>query len=355
MVRKAAFIDIGTNSIRYLAVAIDPSGSFTILERGLSAPRLGRGLGETGKLRNDAVEEALRELKSIKTRLETRAVEKFLCVGTEALRTAANSSAFIERADKLGLKVKVVSGREEARLICRGAAVSLAEIEAGVTLVDIGGGSTEIITKAGPGKKPRFFSLPLGCVRLKEQFYAPEYEPGQQDPCVLPRRPTPCFYRGRLRSAPFIPGRTADGKQVEVKLQRRMENHCLRILRKKWPGGAKISSKVRELIGLGGTFTTLAAIHLNLSLYEGEKVHGVTLQDNEIERIKRRLAGLPLEERKKVPGLPPSRADIILPGIAIAQAILEKTGMTEVTVSDRGLLFGMLEDVLNDARKLTAN
>ena len=294
---KVAFIDIGTNSIRYLAVSISPSDKFSILKLGLTAPRLGEGISGSGMLRKEAMSRALKTLQNIKTTLEASGVMVFECAGTEALRKAGNAREFTAAAEKMGLKIKILSGKQEAELVYLGAAGELKSQGGKMMLADVGGGSTEIITANRKDKKTELLSLPLGCVRLKEQFVTPA----------------------------------------------KMKNHSLNLLRKKWPKPPRNVS----LVGLGGTFTTLAAIHLELPVYRGEKVHGLKLSRKEIDTIFRRLQSLPLKRREEVIGLPRQRADIMIPGTIIIRALLEHTGAEEVTVSDRGFLFGLLRKFLS--------
>jgi len=162
-----AGIDIGTNSVRYLAVETQPSGPPKIITSSLRTPRLGEGLTGTGRLSNNAVDRTISALSLIKNGLESMGVSEFRCVGTEALRLAGNGDIFIRRASEIGLTITILTGEEEARLIYAGAMDNLDLSTGGYTLADVGGGSTEIIT-AIKGGEPHFISLPLGCVRLKE-------------------------------------------------------------------------------------------------------------------------------------------------------------------------------------------
>lgn len=311
---RIASIDIGTNSVRYIAEKVPSYGPPVLLTRGLAAPRLGEGLSRTGSLSDEAITRTIRELSRIKSELETMEVREFRCVGTEALRVAANAKIFIRRVrEEAGLTVIILTGEEEARLVYAGAMDNLIVPTKGNVLADVGGGSTEIITISGE-EEPRFVSLPLGCVRLKEQF-SPATEPG----------------RSRLK---------------------RMMEYCRSVLRERYPIPSwEAIQEVEEhtLIGLGGTFTTLAAIHLRLSTYDGERVHGLILSGEEIGRIGERLPRQPLGKRKNIPGLEPSRADIIIPGMIIVQSIMNHLGLDCVTISDRGILFGILANLSDPA------
>lgn len=295
---KIAFIDIGTNSVRYLAVSVDSSRKTTVLARGLAAPRLGRGLAATGRLRTESITRTLKTLARLKETLRKKGVRSFRSVGTAALRSAFNARDFTSRARSLGFQVRVLSGEEEAGLAYLGAAGSLPAV-----LIDVGGGSTEFIT---PGRRrPRLASLPLGAVRLKERIHF-ETNPAE--------------------------------------LLRTMRERCLRILKKDWPD----PPPGLPLTGLGGTITTLAAVRLRLEEYDGERVHGLVLSRGEIEEMLRKLTALTPEERERLPGLDPARADIIIPGTVIVRAIMDYIGAVEITVSDRGLLFGLLRRFIEE-------
>ncbi len=301
---KAGFIDIGTNSVRWLAAEIGRDGRPAILGRGLLSPRLGEGLAAGGGIRPDAARRTLSALEEIGERLRRLGVENPRCVATAPLRAAADREKFSREAEKRGLRVEALTGSEEAEKIFQGAFFGLPAGDGDEILADVGGGSTEIIIVRA-GRAAEFLSLPLGCVALKDSF-------------------------ARLRS--------------EKARLRAMAAAAVRVIETR--AGALSAAAV--LVGLGGTFTTLAAISLGLTEYRPEKVHGRVLSRDEIEAIRRRLEALPPARRRQVPGLEESRTDIILPGIVIAQALAAKTGAGRVRVSDRGLLFGLLAEAVRE-------
>jgi exopolyphosphatase / guanosine-5'-triphosphate,3'-diphosphate pyrophosphatase len=297
---RIAGIDIGTNSVRYLAVEAHPSSPSEIIARGLATPRLGEGLTGTGRISDKAVNRTISKLSLIKNELESMGVSEFRCVGTEALRLAGNGDIFIRRAAEIGLTINILTGEEEARLIYAGATDNLDLSTSGYILVDPGGGSTEIIT-AMEGKEPHFVSLPLGCVRLKE---------------------------------------LAGDHGLDW-----MREYCHDLLEKDFPAAPakeSVSSDRKTLIGLGGTFTTLAAIHLQLTDYDGDRIHGLPIPTEEIGRIGEKLFRCDADEMKKIPGMEPSRADIIISGITIVQSIMDHFRFSQVIISDRGLLWGLI-------------
>jgi len=291
---KVAFIDIGTNSVRYLAVRIAPGKSLKILDRGLFSPRLGRGLAATGRLHPEAIERTLTALARLQETLRKQGVRTFRCVGTEALRRAKNAPEFLARAGELGLEEKVMSGEEEAELAYGGVRGLLSPGPA--VVLDVGGGSTEIIVRREGETSPHLSSFPLGCVRLGERF------PGEGD-------------RARRRMAEFA-------------------DSFLRTRLSHLPAG--------NLVGLGGTVTTLAALHLKLSSYQPDRIQGCRLTFAAIEKLLSRLISLPEKGRSDLPGVGRSRADIIIPGTIIVRAFLKHLRKKDLIVSDRGILFGML-------------
>ena len=326
---KIACIDIGTNSVRYLAAELSPSGEYTVLQRGLFTPRLGEGLAGSGRLKPAAIQRTIGALRKIRVDLQSVGIERYRAAGTEALRLAENGEIFIRRAREIGLEVEILSGEEEARLVYRGAAGSLSPPRGNTVLADVGGGSTEIITVREDGE-PHPASSPLGCVRLREEA-ALSLNHGSEN-----RKRFDESLNKASRS--HCEERSNEAILTKPALQW-MRDHCRAVLKERVPTDTGAFS----LVGLGGTFTTLAAIKLRLSTYDGEKVHGSLLTGGEIAEIENELSRLPLEKRKAVPGLNPSRADIIIPGIIIVRAVMEYLAVGKVTISDRGILFGMLD------------
>jgi len=348
---KIAGIDIGTNSVRYLAVESHGTGPPEIIARGLATPRLGEGLVRAGYLSDEAISRTISELSLIKKKLASLGVSEFRCVGTEALRLAENGEIFIRRAAEIGLRITILTGEEEARLIYAGATDNLDLSTGGYLLADVGGGSTEIITVTG-GEEPSFVSLPMGCVRLKE-LNSPNSQPRSGD--LSPPRKVVYFGEvatgGSLKAAAtsvtigqrIIPlGKRDPGHEFSTQLEcNLMKEHCRNLLKNNLRAD-DMNPADTTLIGLGGTFTTLAAVSIGLADYDGDRIHGLNLEGKEIERIGKRLRRMSLEERKLVDGLESSRADIIIYGIIIVQSIMDHLGFKDVTISDHGLLLGLI-------------
>jgi exopolyphosphatase/guanosine-5'-triphosphate,3'-diphosphate pyrophosphatase len=224
-------------------------------------------------------------------------------VATEVLRAAGNSHDFIERIKhKLGWKIEVLSGEEEAKYSYIGASDSITEPDKPVIVMDVGGGSSEIILGKG-SQVQDFQSIPIGAVRLWEKI-------GKKV----------CLTR-------------SDEKKISEIIGERFESITFR---------EKISAE-NNLIGLGGTITTLVAIQEAMKAYQAGVVNGYCLTNEQIEQLFNKINALSLAERKKVPGLVAGREDILLYGILIFTTFMKFTRIKQVIVSDRGLRFGYLK------------
>ena len=279
-VNRAA-IDIGTNSTRLLITGT--SGEVCRVSR---VTGLGRGLARSGRLSRQGREATLRVLAEYRSRMEAEGVASARAVVTAAGRDAVDSGEFLaEVAATLGFAPDLISGEHEARLSYQGA---VSDLEAGPwTVVDIGGGSTEIVTADGG------VSLPIGSVKLTDRFFS--------------ERPVS---RERLESA---------HRAVREVVGRRPPA----------PGG---------VIGVAGTWTSLAA--LELGVYH--RVHHFLLDRRSLVAWVRRLATLSIAETERLPGLDPARAPVILGGAVVAAAVTEALAARECLISERDLLDGVV-------------
>ncbi len=309
---KLAAIDIGTNSIRLLISNYDNS-RFTAIVRKMKVTRIGKNLEASGNISPEAARDTLEVLSSYLALMEEHEVVKYRAVGTSAVRNALNKNWFVEYIYKnIGLKIEAVSGTEEARFSFYGAVKSPGsnylnnstgpKAKDMVLVIDIGGGSTELILGEQGSRPELIYSIKMGCVNLAEKFIRSE-------------RP---------------------GKDELAKL----EDHIVKKLNE--PLNQIKNNEPIFLIGTGGTITTLAAIDLKLEKYDSEKIHGYLLNLKTIEKIYKYLCSLNSKERKKVPGLQPERADIIISGTAIIQEILKLLGRDEVQVSEEDILDGIV-------------
>lgn len=297
---RAAAVDIGTNSCRLLIAEKKADDSFDILSRKLEITRLGEGVDQNRVLKEQAIKRVLNALKKYKKIIDKFKVDSIRVVGTSALRDVENSQLLADKIYDLGLELEIISGEKEAELNYLGA---VSNLEADFLLIDIGGGSTEFIWS--DSLEINFKSLDIGCVRMTEKFISNPEEK------VSP---------------------------TEVK---EIQNYVDKLLSKELE-----LNKEFKIKGVGGTITTLAAVKLSLEVYNSSKIENLKLEYNELEKIRDRLTGLELEARKKVKGLQPKRADIIVSGLIILMTIMKHIDSQELYVSDHDLLYGLLKEEL---------
>jgi exopolyphosphatase/guanosine-5'-triphosphate,3'-diphosphate pyrophosphatase len=289
--KRIAAIDIGTNSTRLLVAEYTGVGLKRI-EAGLITARLGKGMAR-GVLLQETMLSAADAVGLFYQKAINLGVESVVAAATSAVRDASNGMEFLELVKKrTGLNVRVLSGEEEAALSYRGVLSGLPVAPCSTLVVDIGGGSTEFIWMRGAHLN--LVSVNAGAVRL-----------------------------------------TAAGADEAV-----IHN----ILR---PTLEEIKQSSFEcLIGVGGTVTTLAAIDQRLSAYDPDLVHGYCLRAANVDRILKMLKGMDIAQRRKVPGLQPERADIIISGVNIVKVIMDSLGLEKMLASECDILYGLaLEEV----------
>ncbi|SDF17045.1 hypothetical protein [Sporolituus thermophilus] len=293
---KAA-IDIGTNSVRLL-VAEWRDGRLHPLYRDLASTRLGQGVQHSGALSADAIARTVRAVADMVRAARARGADEVVAFATSAVREAVNGLRFAHLCrDLAGVEVHIFDAMTEARLAYAGAMLGDTG-PGGCLVVDIGGGSTELAYGQGEVLQVAE-SLKLGAVRLAELF------PAGQGGVVSDLSAVNDYIGAALAAAPRLP----------------------------WPS---------RLIGVGGTATSLAAIKQQLTVYDSAKVHGFYLTLGDIESLLAELAALSLDERRRVPGLQPERADIIVYGAAILAAVVKRFGADGVTVSEQDILEGVV-------------
>jgi len=309
-------IDLGTNSVRLMVVRINPNRSYTIINQHKVMVRLGEGEFAKGVLCREAMERTILVLKRFVEMSVHLGASDFWAVATAATRDAENKRYFINKVrEETGLDLKVISGLEEARLTYLGVASGFHLGDRKAIFMDIGGGSTEIVV----GNQLEFFSLDsmkLGAVRLKNMFFLDDDE------------------------GPVSPGRYAI-------LQHYVANSALRSIQRISDCGSGLA------FGSSGTIETLYEItrHNNIpggrnDIKEGEEV----LSMKELENTVKMLCSLNLRERKKISGMNPRRADIIIPGAAILHTLMRKMKLAEIQISRRSLRHGLLHDYLMRGR-----
>jgi exopolyphosphatase/guanosine-5'-triphosphate,3'-diphosphate pyrophosphatase len=285
---RVAVVDLGTNSTRLLVADVD-DGRVEEVSRRTEITRLGEGVDERRKLLPLPIARVRNVLTDYRRELEGLGAERTLAVGTSAIRDAENGEAFLGEVEwSYGFKTRLLSGEEEGELTRRGVAGGR-ELEPGTLVLDVGGGSTELI--ADGSRK----SIDLGSVRLTERFL-------HSDP------PT----REELEEA-------------------------ARAVRDALPDLAPT-----QAIGVAGTITTLAA--LELGEYDVERVHGYRISRDAVDAQLERLASLPLAERRELPGLEPERAPVIVAGAVIVREVLDRYRLDSLEASERDILHGAALD-----------
>ena len=301
-----ATIDIGTNTTLLLVGRAAAGGAVEVLAERAEITRLGRGIGTTGVLGTAGIGATLDVLRDY-ARIARDHGATIAAIGTEGLRRAKNARDFLDPAREiLGSAVEVIDGEREATLTFRAVAESFpAETGAGsVAVIDIGGGSTEIIV-AERGVVRLRTSLQIGSVRLTERHV-------HGDP---PRAEEVAAVRAEITGALA-------------------------------PVAELSSAKHTHLVGVAGTVTSLAAMTQQLASYDPARVHGFHLTRAALDGEIARLAHATQAEREKFVGLDPRRADVILAGALILQAIAARAGVDAILVSDRGIRWGLLYELL---------
>ena len=296
--QKIGVIDIGTNSMRMLVSQVQ-DGRILNSYKLLQTSRLGEGINQ-GKIPPQVIDKNIDYLRLFKESALDDGVEDIIVFGTSALRDAKNSGGFIQRVNReLNLSIKVLSGEEEAMIGFRGATYDLPK-EA--IIIDIGGGSTEFIVGNKEGEFSQVLSLKMGAVRFTEAYV-------KHDPIM---------------------------KEEIMAIEKAIANSIKEIGPDFYPIG------IKDIIGIGGTITSLVAIKQNLETYDTNKVHGSVLYRDDLKTFLERTLPLTLAERKRIKGLHPGRADIIIAGSLILKGIMTYLKMEKLLVSDRDNLEGML-------------
>ncbi len=301
---RRAVIDVGTNSVKLLVADVVGSSVVPVDERSKQT-RLGRGFYETHLLQADAIAataEAVQKFSQLAQELSATSVRVF---ATSATRDARNSAELLSAIHaSCGLHVEIITGEQEADWVFNGVSSDPKLAGAPLLILDVGGGSTEFIL--GEGTQQYFRnSFRLGTVRLLEQLHLAD-PPGTQ---AL----TDC--RQWLRN--FLE------EQIAPALGPALRNR----------------DRAIQLVGTGGTTTILARMEKQLSEFDREKIEATRLSLAQVRAHVERHWTLPLEERKKIIGLPPKRADVILTGLAIYEAVMTQFGFNELRITTRGLRY----------------
>lgn len=305
----AAGIDLGSNTFRLLVANYTPE-SLAVLAKKMATVRLGQGLADSGLLQENAMHKGLDVLHTFRQILNRYQPQYLRVCGTAALRQARNSGLFLQKAeDILQQTINIINGHEEARLSLAGALAGFrSPLASPLLLVDVGGGSTELVFAESSRGKIRVESVPLGTIGLTERFI--ETKDAHQD---------------RL------------DKLLAELLAAALEKLQLD---KKQP---------LLVVGCGGTATSMAALDLGLSTYNPNQVHGYVLQMTSLEKLWNRLILLTADERNGLPCLGDGRGEILPAGLRIYSVLLKLLQQLRLQVSDTGLLEGILLSSLDHA------
>jgi exopolyphosphatase / guanosine-5'-triphosphate,3'-diphosphate pyrophosphatase len=297
---RVAGIDCGTNSIRLLIADVDRAG-LTDVVREMRIVRLGQGVDRTGRLAPEALDRTRAALTDYAATIREHEAERVRMVATSATRDADNRDAFTEmvRAE-LGVDPEVITGQQEAALTFSGAAGALDEPAGPLLVVDIGGGSTELVR--GDDGTIRAHSMDVGCVRMTERHLRDDPPTVEQIAATI----------ADVRAA-------TDQARSDVPLDGDL-----------------------TFVGVAGTVTTVAAIALGLDRYDADVIHGSTITAEKIAEVTDRLLRMTHAERAALPVMHPGRVDVIGGGALVLRTLVEQTGVAEVVASEHDILDGIV-------------
>jgi exopolyphosphatase/guanosine-5'-triphosphate,3'-diphosphate pyrophosphatase len=298
---RYAVVDVGTNSVKFNISERHDDGTWhTIVDRA-EITRLGEGLEKTNEISSEAIARTVEAVAGMIAEAHQHGVTAIAAVGTMGLRTARNSQQFIQAVEKRsGITIEVISGEEEGRLAYLAVKSALGLAQGSLAIFDTGGGSTQFTFGRGSTVEERF-SLNIGAVRFTEQFGL--------DGVVSPEK----LHAARAAiAAGFV--RIEDKPSPDV------------------------------LVGMGGAITNIAAVKHGLAKYDPNIVQGSVIERSEIERQIELYRSRSLEDRRRIVGLQPKRADVILAGACIVETVMDKLRKDKLSVSDRGLRHGLLLD-----------
>lgn len=291
-------LDIGTNSIKFFVAGIEDH-TMKVFEDTNNISRLGEGLYKTGNISEEAMQRNIDALRDFLTISKKYNPDKIITVGTMCLRTAKNAREFISKVkDELGLDIKVLSGEEEARFSYLATISTLAIDDKDILVFDTGGGSTEFIYGKGEKIKERF-SLNIGAVQPTEKY---------------------------LKSDPVT---VEEWEKLNAVVEGFLKEHLP-------------DRQVDQIVGIGGTVTSMGAIKYHMLKYDAEKIQGSEMTLADVQEQIQTFREKTIQQRRDIAGLQPKRADVILAGATIVKNILELNHKDRFVLSDRGLRHGII-------------
>jgi exopolyphosphatase/guanosine-5'-triphosphate,3'-diphosphate pyrophosphatase len=303
--KKISVIDVGTNTVLLLIASKNEKGEIFPVKTAQRITRLGEGVDSRGYLNKEAM------LRTFNAVLEFYwksfgKVQNIIICGTSALRDAKNRREFTEKIkEEIGPPLEILSPEEEAKWTFYGAFVNKNEIKENTVVMDIGGGSTEFVV-GSKNEISNLVSINIGSVRLTERFIKNDPPPEKE--------------------------------------LREVKKFVLQEIEKSTKDFPK---KLSMLVGVAGTVTTISAVNLKMEIYNPDVIHGYEMTIKDIEKLIKKFSKRNNEERKKLPGLEPKRADVITAGAIILHSAMEYFKFEKITVSDRGLRYGIAQRELN--------
>jgi exopolyphosphatase / guanosine-5'-triphosphate,3'-diphosphate pyrophosphatase len=306
--KRLAAIDIGSNSVRLMVAEARAGGDYRILDDHKETTRLAHGLSSTGLLTAEAIAHSLAALRRMKTIVDGYGVERLEVIATSAVREAHNGPEFIRLVkEQLGLTVEIIPTTEEGRLSFLSAARQFDLSDANAVLVDLGGGSAELVF-AAKGIIEEIHSLPIGAVRMTEAFLT--HDPPTKGDLQQFRKHLDSALRETAGEPDFTP---------------------------------------HLMVGAGGTFTALANISMRQKKLSTQNVAGYEMNRGEVRHILEHLGHMPLEARRNVAGLNPDRADIIFAGLFVIERLMKWLNVNRLLIHDRGVRDGLLLKMIDEA------
>jgi exopolyphosphatase / guanosine-5'-triphosphate,3'-diphosphate pyrophosphatase len=299
---RTAVIDIGTNTLLLLVVERDPSGALVAVRDLCRFGRLGQGLDASGRLADEAITRSLEICREYAREMAAAGVARRVVIGTQALREAKNAAAFVEPAQEiLGARIEIIEGAREADLAFGAVAATFPQLKGTpYVVVDVGGGSTEIIVTDG-ARVVSAQSVKIGAVRLCERHL-------KSDP--------PAAEEVRALVADI------DGALAAVDL----------------PRGVVV-------VGTAGTATTMASVQLGLHAYDPDRVTGLRFEAALVDAQLAKLLSLTTAQRRRLPGMVVERADVLPAGVAIFSRVIARAAAPAMIVCDRGIRWGIAHEV----------
>lgn len=297
---RIAAIDIGTNTVLLLVADVSEKGEIETLAYEQRLPRLGRGVDEQNKISRDAMQAVAKVLMEYKAIYTSFNVEKVIPCGTSALRDADNRNQFIAHIKATtGLHVDVLSGEEEALLTYRGALSGVPELDKKATVIDIGGGSTEVIVGNSRSIHARL-SLDIGSVRLTERY---------------------------LKQSP------PDTDEVE---------HTIRAVQLEFDQLSDFEFGGTTLVGVAGTVTTAAALAQGLTSFDLSKIAGYRLSKDSVSWVYRILRMKKAKQIRELSDVTEGRADVLFGGVLVLREFMQRFKFDQIITSERGVRYGLV-------------